>query len=456
MTFYSQFGEDQFINLLLPKTDGICIEVGADDGITGSNTYYFEQKGWDCLCIEPIPSTYDKCSKNRKKCLKYAIGEFDTFQNFSIVNLNNDNTSAISSLSIDNRLIESHKHMITNISEIIVEVRSLNSLLAELNYPTDIDFISIDTENTELNVLKGLDLLKYNVKLFVIENNFNEPFIQDYLKQFGYQLIKRTGVNDFYIKQKIFEEDSYNIFHGEFHGTNQIDTTLKSFFPKNYKGVFVEIGAYEPIFINNSYHFEKNGWDCHCFEANPNLIPLLKEHRKNVYNYAISDKNNGIIDFNVVQLDSGYTCSYSAINLDNDIIEKFNKKMIDKINKTFQVQVEEKRLDSFNFDKIDILCVDVEGGELNVLKGMGCKPSIICIENLSNDDSIYNFLKDEYILIKKDEYDEYYHHKSFFNWGFYLSFYEDLLKAGINTPEAAWNHWINYGRNEGRITNNLI
>ena len=64
----------------------------------------------------------------------------------------------------------------------------------------NIDFISIDTENTELDVLKGIDLNVYNVKLFVVENNYDEPFCEDYLKQYGYRKINRIAVNDFYMK----------------------------------------------------------------------------------------------------------------------------------------------------------------------------------------------------------------------------------------------------------------
>jgi hypothetical protein len=70
-----------------------------------------------------------------------------------------------------------------------------------LQFPKDIDFISIDTENTELDVLKGIDLTKYNVKLLVIENNFNEPFCEDYLVQYGYTKVNRIAVNDFYLKR---------------------------------------------------------------------------------------------------------------------------------------------------------------------------------------------------------------------------------------------------------------
>ena len=61
----------------------------------------------------------------------------------------------------------------------------------------------------------------------------------------------------------------YNNFHGEYQQSKYVDQTLREYFPDfNYKGIFLDIGAYEPINISNSYHFEKNNWDVYCFEAN--------------------------------------------------------------------------------------------------------------------------------------------------------------------------------------------
>ena len=70
--FYGQFLEDKYINELFSnKNNGVCIDVGAYDGITGSNSFLFEQNGWNCLCIEPIPDSFDKCNSIRKNCVKY-------------------------------------------------------------------------------------------------------------------------------------------------------------------------------------------------------------------------------------------------------------------------------------------------------------------------------------------------------------------------------------------------
>lgn len=63
--------------------------------------------------------------------------------------------------------------------------------------------VSIDTENTELDVLKGFDINRWKPKLLVIENNYDESFIADYLKPFGYVRDRRVGGNDFFIQSGI-------------------------------------------------------------------------------------------------------------------------------------------------------------------------------------------------------------------------------------------------------------
>lgn len=203
MTFYGQHGEDIYLKSLFKDTlRGVCVEVGAYDGISMSNTFHFEKLGWRCLCIEPVESSFINCKKNRADALQYCISDADKPDQELTVFALNTNLSAITSLQPDPRLIESHKHLITDVIKQTVKVRSLTSILNELNFPTDIDFISVDTENTELDVLKGIDFNKYNIKVFVVENNYNEPFCEEYLKNFGYIKIHRIAVNDFYIRAK--------------------------------------------------------------------------------------------------------------------------------------------------------------------------------------------------------------------------------------------------------------
>lgn len=203
--FYGQFDTDRHIKHYFPnKLNGTCIEIGAVDGVYLSNTLHFESLGWEVLCIEPIPEYFNTLKLNRKNALNYAISDknIDDIP-FTLVTMNNNNKSSISGLKIDNRLIDSHIGYGLNPSseQILVNSRRLDWCIENhFNHDT-IDFISIDTEGNELDVLKSFDVNKYNIKLLIIENNFDEPEIEEYLKDKGWIKDKRIEVNDFYIKK---------------------------------------------------------------------------------------------------------------------------------------------------------------------------------------------------------------------------------------------------------------
>jgi FkbM family methyltransferase len=206
----------------------------------------------------------------------------------------------------------------------------------------------------------------------------------------------------------------YNCFHGEFINNIHVDNILRNYFPDyNYKGVFLDVGAFEPILISNSYHFEKNGWDVYCFEANTEKIPLLKQHRKNVFNYAIYDIDKEQTIFNVVE-SSGWTAGFSAVELSEEISKIFvcNDKKIKQIN------VEQKTLNTIlqtelnHITNIDILKIDIEGGELKCLHGIDLQkysPKLILLENITNDINLQNYLENfGYVLDIQNSYNQFY------------------------------------------------
>jgi FkbM family methyltransferase len=201
MYSYSQFGEDVFIAKYFdPTYKGICIDIGATDGIDLSNTYHFEQNGWKCICVEANPKMIPLLQQNRANTVHCAVGLHNNKEvEFNVVTLDGGNQTAISGLEIDERLILSHAIYNPQINVIKVPERTLDNIISDFNWINRIDFISIDTEGTELNVLKGFDIAKWNVRLFCIENNFNDPEIEEYLTSFGYRKIRRHEVNDFYI-----------------------------------------------------------------------------------------------------------------------------------------------------------------------------------------------------------------------------------------------------------------
>lgn len=211
--YYGQFMTDKIINerYFGENYIGNCIEVGAVDGIDLSNTYFFEKLGWNCMCIEPQPGTgyFDSLKLNRKLALNYAISSEEREDIlFTIIYMkrpwekNYNQSNAISGLSIDERLIEQHLNMGFQIAaqQIPVKTKTLEWCIKNHFDKETIDFISIDVEGTELDVLKSFDVNAYNTKLLVIENNFNDPEIESYLKEMGWRKDIRVEVNDFYIK----------------------------------------------------------------------------------------------------------------------------------------------------------------------------------------------------------------------------------------------------------------
>src|SRR5271154_2832757 len=68
MTYYSQYKQDYWVDRLLKRREkGIFLDIGANDGVSISNTYFFEQsRGWEGICVEPIPDVYARLVNNRK------------------------------------------------------------------------------------------------------------------------------------------------------------------------------------------------------------------------------------------------------------------------------------------------------------------------------------------------------------------------------------------------------
>lgn len=202
--YHGQFSTDVLIELyFLEKKAGVCVEVGVANGTKGSNTLYFEKLGWKTLCIEPNPVYAKKAAEVRDKVVCCACASKNQKNvPFTVFDIGKNNImSSLSGLRPDKRLLETHGHLINKQYEIHVELKTLDDILEDASFPPDIDFISIDTEGTELDVLKGISFDKWNIALLVVENNFNDSNIEEYLSACGYKKDTRWKINDFYTKE---------------------------------------------------------------------------------------------------------------------------------------------------------------------------------------------------------------------------------------------------------------
>jgi FkbM family methyltransferase len=205
-TYFTE-GVPEFVMTQFPPDFlGVCIDVGANDPFWLSNSWIFEQKGWDTYCIEPNPNCLPKLRKFRKKVIPFACSDSspDAKMDFYIYETqwagpNVDNKDVWEGEAADTGLIK-HENTKGIIKSVVpVTVRTLDYILGWDGLPIDhIDYISIDVEKNEMAVLRGLDLTKWKPTIIVIENEFKTVDQHAWLCSYGYKCIKRIGVNDIY------------------------------------------------------------------------------------------------------------------------------------------------------------------------------------------------------------------------------------------------------------------
>jgi FkbM family methyltransferase len=207
MTYYSQLGQDEWVRSVLgDRQNGYFVELGACDGIYLSNTLFFERHlNWNGICIEPN-DTYFKSLQSNRKChvsndLIYS--DDNKMVDFAV--------SRESSSIIDDhigpftcRCTAVKKHTVT-----------LGKVLDHFDAPRVIDYLSLDVEGQEYNILRTFPFDKYQFKCITVEHNAphigtgQQTLIREILERNGYKFIKGNDdvrnwkhgpIDDFYVK----------------------------------------------------------------------------------------------------------------------------------------------------------------------------------------------------------------------------------------------------------------
>lgn len=191
----SQAGDAQDLWVLSEtnfKRGGFFVEFGALDGVRWSNTHLLERYlDWAGILAEPIPKFHESIQKNRKatfspKCVWSRSGEILSFQ-----------VCKQRILSTIEGFEESSDHNRIVLETIRVDTISLNDLLTENGAPRHIDYISVDTEGSELEILSTFDFERFRVDLFSVEHNYSdrEPRIDALFAAQGYERVHAEHSN---------------------------------------------------------------------------------------------------------------------------------------------------------------------------------------------------------------------------------------------------------------------
>lgn len=180
--------QDMFVIAQLNfKTNGYFVEFGAANGVDLSNTYLLEKKfGWSGILSEPSISFHEHIQANRNchietKCVWRVSNETLQFNECDIGEL---------STLVEYSQGDIHADLRRRFNQYSVETISLNDLLVKFNAPREIDYLSIDTEGSEFEILNALDFDRYKFKIITCEHNHKlKQKIFDLLTSNGYRRV---------------------------------------------------------------------------------------------------------------------------------------------------------------------------------------------------------------------------------------------------------------------------
>jgi FkbM family methyltransferase len=153
------------------KRNGYFVEFGATDGVTLSNTHLLETKfDWKGIVAEPLRSKYSSLIQNRTCHIEDLCVWSESGKLLEFNETPNSDFSTIKEFSSSDLHSEARKG-----GEIFnVKTISLYDLLEKYNAPKYIDYLSIDTEGSEYEILKNFDFEKYIFKIITCEHNHSQ------------------------------------------------------------------------------------------------------------------------------------------------------------------------------------------------------------------------------------------------------------------------------------------
>lgn len=197
----SQIYQDIFVLYTLNwKRNGFFVEFGSTNGFDLSNSYLLEKDfGWKGILCEPASVWKEDLKKNRNSILDFRCVWKTSGKTLNLIVPSKPEFSKIS-------ILKNQKSLNVDQSE-KVETVSLIDLLNTYNAPKNIDFLSIDTEGSEYEILHSFNFEKYRPIIFTIEHNYSqlENKIDEIMKSNRYKRVfkKLTAFDAWYVRSDI-------------------------------------------------------------------------------------------------------------------------------------------------------------------------------------------------------------------------------------------------------------
>ncbi len=207
---YSQYNEEEFLNDYFGNKIGFVVEIGAADGINNSNSRMLIEKGWSALLVEPNVNNFERLKdlydqnilssendKNESFIILENCGCSDITDKKTFFIDRNDEYQQLSTFS-EQQVIKCKNMYSCEFEEQTIQLIKTSDLFNKHNI-SKIDFLSIDTEAYDENVLNGINFSIMDIDIICIETDNSE--IHNKLSNEGYIICFRTAGNILYKKQ---------------------------------------------------------------------------------------------------------------------------------------------------------------------------------------------------------------------------------------------------------------
>ena len=207
---YSQLQQDLICAFIIRNlhgrhfSSGFFVEFGATDGLSLSNTKMLEDSGWRGILCEPARIWHNSLKANRNQQIDTRCVSTESRRT---VMFNETLAAELSTIESYSRS-DHHAELREEGTRYTVETVSLIDLLESHNAPTRINYLSIDTEGSELDILRSFDFTRFEIEFISVEHNFtpNREAIFALLQENGFEriLTELSEWDDWYINSNLF------------------------------------------------------------------------------------------------------------------------------------------------------------------------------------------------------------------------------------------------------------
>ena len=187
--------EKQLVQAFFAGRKGFYVDVGANDPVLDSQSQHLEALGWTGLLVEPDPDCCELLRKTRT----------GTVVEMACSSPENAGKQLLLNRAGPHSTLEDRPIALGAVvrSTVAVQCETLDAILQTYCAPAGFDLLSIDIEGHELVALSGFSFAVWKPKLVLIEDHVTHLQKHAMMKNNGYQLVLRTGLNSWYVSREM-------------------------------------------------------------------------------------------------------------------------------------------------------------------------------------------------------------------------------------------------------------